>query len=656
MANFYNRKSEAAWWWTGDVVWPASATDNAIARYDWTTWELIQDSSATIDDNWNLTAENYRKMLSNQDTDTVTTSGSYWMIGTPTNWPIAWEYALQVYKDWAWRIMQIATMLDSTVWTRIYVAWWSSWIKTGISDADDVTLSSLATWDILQYIGSSWINNPVFTDTKTLTGFVDNANLSITYDSTARTVTVTHASGTITYYWKGQKKTLTSPWTSSAHSATLDTRYYLYSSDWDNFAWSTTPWTFDMVQVAYAFYGTSDKFAWNELHGTMDYEAHLVLHNNVGTFRYSGGWPTAGTYTLNTSTDVAITPWFDSALIYDEDKPVTIPAWTEWTYTTGYTNASNVMVFSTTASFPFTYTSAWYINWYSAGTLTQGATWKFYNVYQILVPVTGDVNSQKYRTILLQPQAEYSTLAAAQAEDFRGINLWNFTSLVPESVTFTRLTYWTSASYWTTWKVQLNWLTYLTGARASQVSISGVTPADHSNLSDLAWTTSGHTGTASTIPWFDANWLANEIALSGLTYDWTTLTSTWWGAQEIRIRIPWELVADTANYQWVFWRNNTGASITVSNVAFWVWTAAAWAWAAAAFNIYKSSWTAADRLNTNAVNLFTSAVDLTTNYTDDTNVPDTATVEAWRWVTLRCTSSAWATNKASDLEAIISYS
>ena len=38
---------------TGDVVGPASATDNAIARFDTTTGKLIQNSTITIDDNGN---------------------------------------------------------------------------------------------------------------------------------------------------------------------------------------------------------------------------------------------------------------------------------------------------------------------------------------------------------------------------------------------------------------------------------------------------------------------------------------------------------------------------------------------------------------------------------------------------------------------------
>lgn len=43
---------------SGDVVGPASATDNAIARFNLTTGKLIQNSGATIDDSGNITANN----------------------------------------------------------------------------------------------------------------------------------------------------------------------------------------------------------------------------------------------------------------------------------------------------------------------------------------------------------------------------------------------------------------------------------------------------------------------------------------------------------------------------------------------------------------------------------------------------------------------
>jgi len=43
---------------TGDVVGDASSTDNAVARFDGTTGKAIQNSSVTIDDSGNLTANN----------------------------------------------------------------------------------------------------------------------------------------------------------------------------------------------------------------------------------------------------------------------------------------------------------------------------------------------------------------------------------------------------------------------------------------------------------------------------------------------------------------------------------------------------------------------------------------------------------------------
>ncbi len=170
-------------------------------------------------------------------------------------------------------------------------------------------------------------------------------------------------------------------------------------------------------------------------------------------------------------------------------------------------------------------------------------------------------------------------------------------------------------------------------------------------------------------------WTANTAASAGYAQESTTQdqwdnstniattayvdTAVWnvsgW-LEPIRIRIPWELVADASNYQWVFRRNTTWATITISNVKIKVATAAAWSWASAAFNLYKSSGTDSNWINTSATALFSSAIDLTTNYTDDTNVPNTTTVEDGRWISMRVTASAGATNKASDVEAVIYYS
>ena len=104
MANFYNRKSEAAWWWTGDVVWPASATDSNFAAFDTTTGKLIKDSTKNsasfapalgADDNYVTDAEKTaigtisgKEDVSNKENTTLDTSTTKY----PTN-RLVKEYA-----------------------------------------------------------------------------------------------------------------------------------------------------------------------------------------------------------------------------------------------------------------------------------------------------------------------------------------------------------------------------------------------------------------------------------------------------------------------------------------------------------------------------------------------------------------------------------
>ena len=92
-------------------------------------------------------------MLTDTDCDTVTTWGRYWMIWTPVNWPQAWEFYLEVLSDWT-RIMQIATYLDNTVWTRYY-NWtvWSTWIfwKATWTNTWDQTSIVWITWTKAQF-------------------------------------------------------------------------------------------------------------------------------------------------------------------------------------------------------------------------------------------------------------------------------------------------------------------------------------------------------------------------------------------------------------------------------------------------------------------------------------------------------------------------
>lgn len=57
----------------GDVIGPASSTDNAIARFDGTTGKAIQNSGASIDDSGNISANNLSG--TNTGDQTITLSG-----------------------------------------------------------------------------------------------------------------------------------------------------------------------------------------------------------------------------------------------------------------------------------------------------------------------------------------------------------------------------------------------------------------------------------------------------------------------------------------------------------------------------------------------------------------------------------------------------
>ena len=86
--------------WSWDVAWPASATDNAIARFDTTTGKLIQNSAATIDDSWNITATNLSGTNTGNQTSIVGITGTKAQFDTAvTDWNILYVGDITQYTD-----------------------------------------------------------------------------------------------------------------------------------------------------------------------------------------------------------------------------------------------------------------------------------------------------------------------------------------------------------------------------------------------------------------------------------------------------------------------------------------------------------------------------------------------------------------------------
>lgn len=306
------------------------------------------------------------------------------------------------------------------------------------------------------------------------TGFVDGDNVDVSYDKVARTITLTHVSGFIVYKWRGLLKALASPWVSTAHPVGAS-RYFLSSVDGDNFAWGTVLWSFKDVQVAIAF--PTLGFAVREPHGLMQHESHTENHDLLGTYRVSGLGPVTGTYTEATATDAATTPGFAAGVIKDEDNSSYVNATAEGLYTTMRIAAGSVATLDTTATFPFRSAGSYIlVNTPSTGAEAATVNNRFVNIYEVLIPVTSDADSQKFRRVFLQPQVAYTSLAAAQAEDTRGLNLGDFSGLAPEFVFYTRLTYSTLAGNANTGKVTIptGGVTYVLGTRVSQINVGAV--------------------------------------------------------------------------------------------------------------------------------------------------------------------------------------
>lgn len=316
----------------------------------------------------------------------------------------------------------------------------------------------------------AWYPMPTWEDSKDPTGFIDNDNISMVYDPNAKTI---YLSGTLDYYWHGIKRTLGKTWTSPAHSGTAGL-YYLRSTDGINFAWSTNAWTLDLLQVAYGVYITGSavnyQFGVRECHGLMPWQVHEEFHQTISTYRVDGGAPIVGSYQLNSDNDLHTRPSFASAVVQDEDLESTIPSVTG-TYTTlRITTGTYSTNFQTGEAFPFRATGSYIlVNNPTTGVETAATSSRFVNIYQIMIPVTSDSASQKYRMVFIQPQKEYTSQALAEAEDTSALNLGNFASQFAESVFYTRMTYSTLAGYANTGKCRLVSLTYITrfGAGAS---------------------------------------------------------------------------------------------------------------------------------------------------------------------------------------------
>ena len=333
---------------------------------------------------------------------------------------------------------------------------------------DDIIQRKAGVWTnrtLAQYKADIHLNNinvdTMMTDSKDPTGWVDPSAITVSYDSAARTITLT---GTLEYYWRGVKTTLTSPWTSSAHTAT-NGGWFLSSTDGTNFTWSTTVWTFDVLMVAFVNYGATYKFALRETHGLMQWQTHEELHTTIGTFKESGG--TLSNYTLLSTTAANRRPDVAATHLHDEDNETTNAALTSKLYNKLYLAGSTPTITYTgeTADIVPLLVNNPYYNAYAAPNWQQTlmANNSYMCVWLVAIPTTADTTSQTYRYTWVQGQSN-GNLASQTALTPSDLNLAAFATEATEFVFLAKVIIRYTGGNWDLYSV-----TTLTGNRMLQV-------------------------------------------------------------------------------------------------------------------------------------------------------------------------------------------
>lgn len=263
-------------------------------------------------------------------------------------------------------------------------------------------------------------------------GFGVPENVGVTYNATARTVAL---SGTFTAYWCGVPITaLTNGYVSPAHADVANT-YYLYY-DGSTVQWSTTPWTFDKVQIAIAYYaGSGIGWAIKETHGLMQWQSHKEAHRFIGTSWVSGADLSA--FIINSTTPADRRPQISATVIADEDIDHTLPSLATNAYSQlTLASASTATITSDNADIVPLSGNQPYYNLFTGGVWTQVLmpVNSYQKVLILAIPVSGDAASQKYRYVFVQGQTQSTSLPTIQALTPANYSLGQYGTSIAEYV------------------------------------------------------------------------------------------------------------------------------------------------------------------------------------------------------------------------------
>jgi hypothetical protein len=282
-------------------------------------------------------------------------------------------------------------------------------------------ISRLGTFETIAGASSKYIPLSQNTLLKEPTGFATPEGASVVYNSVSRTITIT---GDATAYYRGNViPELVSGWVSPTHDATNGVWFLSYNGS--TFSWSQTAWTFDKLQIAFVYYTPNSKFALRETHGLMQYQAHEVLHDTIGTFLDSGGDMTG--ITLGSTTASVRRPTISQSVVMDEDLKNTLVG-TSTAYSQFFLGEVNTVYITieTADVVPLNGNQPLYNlstggNWGLTGMLNNN----YMCVWLVAVPVCQSNGCQKYRYLWVTGQSQ-GNLASQQALSPANITLGGF--------------------------------------------------------------------------------------------------------------------------------------------------------------------------------------------------------------------------------------
>ena len=272
-----------------------------------------------------------------------------------------------------------------------------------------------------------------------------NFLITLAYNETTRTITITPTGTSFSFYVAGVKYTKVGAQT-IVHGTTQGTNYIYYDNT-GTLVVGTTLWNLHQTApVAIVYWDATNSrglCSYETHHAGRDVFAHITEHTSEGSYLVSGCVVDTASYSIGTLTDAGATFAIGTGVIADEDLWTNIQALPDagpYTILHKIGAAGDFRIsYANTVPFLRSGTNTQY-NQFTAGAwqLTSLANNRFVNYYVFAVPVLPTTaitpTPTATRQIIIVPgQAVYTSLALAQAETVSSIDwgTYPFAEIVP---------------------------------------------------------------------------------------------------------------------------------------------------------------------------------------------------------------------------------